>query len=75
MQPEEIKSIIDRIPYNFTDEDVPDPTIKIRVSYFMSPLICTPAVYWIIKWKSLPPDALLHNPTITDSDGKTCAMY
>ena len=77
MNSKEIHDIILHCPYNFTEEDVPDPTIRIDTLPFtpIYTMWMTPAMMWIVEWNTEPPEALRHDPKIVDSFGLTCAMY
>ena len=76
MNPDEIRNLIDEQPYQFTKEDIPNPRINIYEREALhSWCYLTPAMYWIKRWKSEPPEALRHDPSISDNFGDTCAMY
>lgn len=65
MLEDEIRTIIDRCPYYFTEEDIPNPTIKVyynKASYFCGNQWKTPAMYWIRRWQTEPPETLRHDP-------------
>lgn len=49
MEPDEIRRIIERCPYDFTKEDVPNPEMEIKI---YSLIYKTPAMLWIERWKS-----------------------
>lgn len=82
MQPEQIAEIIRENPtYEFTKEEIPDPTIRIQYTEYdpyeetNEKIITTPFLYYIRRKGKIPScKVLLHEPTIKDSQGNTAAM-
>ena len=73
MKIEEAIDIIDRCPYDFDEDEIEfDPSELTWHDHFEDR---TCAMEWISVWKTLPPRALLHDPSIQTSSGMTCAMY
>ena len=70
----EIEHIINTCPYNFSKEEVPNPTIILQENIWFPDFHSTPAMLWIIRWKSEPPEVLRHDPAIQSFCGYTCAM-
>ena len=68
MKIEEAFELIKKEQYNFTKKD-----IKFDISELCEGTV-TLAMYWIYKWKTLPPKVLIHDPAIQDGNGFTCAM-
>lgn len=63
---------MERCPYYFTEEDIPNNLKRIYYEYDY----ITPAMLWIRRRRTLPPDTLLHNPEISSLSGnETCAMF
>ena len=77
MLAEDIKRRIDEDSLcSFTKDEIPDPTIKLFIDKYNDRLEnhITPAMYYIYKWSKLPPTELLHDVSIRDDFGNTCAM-
>lgn len=68
MKLEEAYETISRCSYNFSPEEIEFDVSKL-INYE------TLAMHWIKKHKTLPPKELLHEPSIKDIVGYTCAMH
>ena len=78
MEPDEIVNILLKTPYNFTDEDIPDPTITCMLEddKLYSYTDYTPAMLYIHIWKCDVPLSLRHDPAIQNQSRRmTCAMF
>ena len=68
MKIEEVVRIINHCPYHFAEDEISfDPSTK-----YKNHMTC--AMYWICKWKTVPPQCLLHRPDIIGENIETCAM-
>ena len=80
MKIEEAYEIIQRCPYYFTEEDMfefrnTDKIIKrINREGYRVLINNILAMVWIEKWKTIPPQILLHDAALKNREDETCAM-
>lgn len=80
---EEVREILIRVPYPFSEEELPDPTIRINNITAHDRLVnldityneITPEMAWILLYNTIPPSTMHHDPAIQDNCGNTCAMF